>query len=115
MGADSTLVTDTTLGTDATLRVDPVVLQGAAASLGGAAEHLAGQLAELDDKVGQMLGGWRGASGTAYGSAFQLWHHGAREVQLGLSMLAQLMAQAGAVYPDNEAVAAQALRAVRDG
>lgn len=103
------------MGVDSTLRVDPEVLQGAAASLSGAAEHLVGRLAELDDTVGQMLGGWRGASGTAYGSAFQLWRQGAREVQLGLSMLAQLMAQAGGVYPDNEAAAAEALRAVGNG
>jgi WXG100 family type VII secretion target len=100
---------------DATLRVDPTVLQGAAASLGGAAEHLIGRLAELDNAVGQMLSGWRGASGTAYGSAWELWHQGAREVQLGLSMLARLMAQAGTVYSDNETGAAQALRAVRNG
>jgi WXG100 family type VII secretion target len=100
---------------DATLRVDPALLQGCAASLGGAAEDLASELAELDDRVGQTLGGWRGASGTAYGSAWQLWHQGAREVQVGLSMLARLMGHAGAVYQDNEAVATRAERAVHGG
>ena len=103
------------MGADETLRVDPVVMQGLAVSLGGAAEHLMGQLAELDDRVGQLLGGWRGESGTAYGSAWELWHQGAREVQAGLSMLAHLVAQAGGAYQDNEAGAAQALREVRDG
>ncbi len=103
------------MGADETLRVDPVVMQGFAVSVGGAAEHLMGQLAELDDRVGQMLGGWRGASGTAYGSAWQLWHQGACEVHVGLSMLAHLVAQAGGGYQDNEAGAAQALRGVRDG
>lgn len=50
------------MGADDTLRVEPAVMQGFAASLDGAAEHLAVQLAELDAQVGQMLGGWRGAS-----------------------------------------------------
>ncbi|REQ75604.1 WXG100 family type VII secretion target, partial [Mycobacterium tuberculosis] len=46
------------MGADDTLRVEPAVMQGFAASLDGAAEHLAVQLAELDAQVGQMLGGW---------------------------------------------------------
>lgn len=100
---------------DETLRVDPVVMQGFAASLGGAAEHLSGQLAQLDDQMGQMLGGWQGAAGTAYASAWELWHRGAREVQLGLSMLAQLVGQAGGGYQSNEAGSAQAERAVGGG
>ncbi len=100
---------------DETLRVDPVVMQGHAVSIGGAAEQLMTQLIQLDDQVGQMLGGWQGASGTAYGSAWQLWHQGAREVQLGLAMLADLLHQAAGAYQGNEAAAAQAERAVRDG
>ena len=62
-----------------------------------------------------MLGGWRGASGDAYGSAWQMWHRGATEVELGLSMLAKAVGQAGAGYQQNEAGSAQALRAVRNG
>ncbi|HEX5252678.1 MAG TPA: WXG100 family type VII secretion target [Mycobacterium sp.] len=96
-----------------TLRVDPVVMQGFAASLGGAAEHLSAQLAQLDDQVGQMLGGWQGASGTAYASAWELWHRGASEVQLGLAMLAHLVGQAGGAYQSTEAGSARAERAVR--
>ena len=103
------------MAADATLRVDPAVLQGCAASLGGAAEQLMSRLAELDDQVGRLLGGWRGASGTAYGSAWEQWHQGAREVQAGLSMLARSIAQAGGAYQDNEAASAGALRAVRRG
>ncbi|HEY3997049.1 MAG TPA: WXG100 family type VII secretion target [Mycobacterium sp.] len=103
------------MAADSTLRVNLAVLQGCATSLGGAAEHLMSQLAELDDRVGQMLAGWRGESGTTYGSAWELWQQGAREVQVGLSMLAQLMAQAGAGYQDNEAAATRAERAVRGG
>src|SRR5262245_55039604 len=103
------------MGADETLRVDPVVMQDFAVSIGGAAEHLMSQLAELDDQLGQMLGGWRGASGTAYGSAWELWHQGAREVQTGLSILAHLVAQAGGVYNQNEATAAQEMREVYRG
>lgn len=100
---------------DETLRVDPAVMQGFAASLGGAAEQLSTQLSQLDEQVGQMMGGWQGASGTAYGSAWEQWHRGAREVELGLSMLVQLVGQAGGAYQSNEAGSAQAERAVRGG
>jgi WXG100 family type VII secretion target len=92
--------------------VDPVVMQSFAVSTGGAAEHLMDQLTELDDQVGQMLGGWRGESGTAYASAWKVWHQGAREVHVGLSMLAHLVGQAGGEYQSNEAGGAQAMRAV---
>ena len=103
------------MGADETLRVDPTVMQEFAVSIAGAAEHLMSQLAELDDQVGQMLGGWRGASGTAYGSAWELWHRGAREVQAGLSILAHLVGQASSVYSQNEATAAQEMREVYRG
>ncbi|OBG61613.1 MULTISPECIES: WXG100 family type VII secretion target [unclassified Mycobacterium] len=97
------------------LRVDPAVMQSHAVSTAGAAEHLSSRLAQLDDQVGQMLGGWQGASGTAYSSAWELWHRGAREVQLGLSMLARLVGEAGEGYQANEAGSAAAERAVRGG
>lgn len=100
---------------DETLRVDPVAMQGHAVSIGGAAEQLMAQLTQLDDQVGQMLGGWQGAAGTAYGSAWELWHQGAREMQLGLALLADLVGQASGAYQSNEAEAAQAERAVRGG
>lgn len=48
------------MGADDTLRVEPAVMQGFAASLDGAAEHLAVQLAELDAQVGQI---WAGGAG----------------------------------------------------
>ncbi|QUR69467.1 WXG100 family type VII secretion target [Mycobacterium spongiae] len=97
------------------LRVDPQVMQGFAHSLSGAAEHLRTQLDELNAQVTDMLGGWQGASGGAYSSAWELWHLGASEVQRGLSMLATLTAEASAGYQENEAGAAEALRSVRDG
>lgn len=97
------------------LHVDPQVMEGFAQSLLGAAEDLRSRLAELDGQVGEMLGGWRGASGDAYGSAWQMWHRGATEVELGLSTLAKAVAQAGGGYQQNEGGSAQALRAVRNG
>ncbi|OBH91790.1 WXG100 family type VII secretion target [Mycobacterium sp. E2733] len=100
---------------DETLRVDPVAMQSHAVSVGGAAERLSAELTQIGNQVGQMLGGWRGASGTAYASAWELWHRGAREVQLGLSMLAHLVGEAGEGYEANEAGSAQAERAVCGG
>ena len=98
-----------------TLRVDPVAMRGFAKALSGRAEDLRNQLAELNNQVGGMLGGWRGSSGSAYASAWELWHRGAGEVEEGLSMLARLVAQAGGLYQENEAASTQALRGVRRG
>jgi WXG100 family type VII secretion target len=97
------------------LRVDPAVLRGFAQALGGGAEDLRNRLAELDEQVGEMLGGWHGASGDAYAAAWQLWHCGAGQVQMGLSILAKSVAQAGIDYQQNEAVSAQALRVPGNG
>jgi WXG100 family type VII secretion target len=97
------------------LRVDPMVMQGFAQALRGGAEDLRTRLTELDEQVNEMLGGWRGASGSAYAAAWELWHRGAGEVEAGLSMLAKLVAQAGEVYQENETVSARALRGVLGG
>lgn len=96
-----------------TLRVDPPAMRGVAEALSGRADELRNQLAGLEAQVGEMLGGWRGASGSAYACAWELWHRGAGEVEVGLSMLARLVAQAGGSYQGNEAASAQALRSVR--
>jgi WXG100 family type VII secretion target len=96
------------------LQVDPQVMQGFSQSLGGAAEGLRSQLAELDTQVGQMLGGWRGGAGDAYGSAWELWHRGAGEVQLGLSILAKAVGMASHDYQNNESASAAKLRGVDD-
>jgi WXG100 family type VII secretion target len=100
---------------DETLRVDPQAMRGFAEALCGRAEDLKSQLADLDNQVGAMLGGWRGTSGSAYASAWELWHRGAGEVEVGLSMLARLVAQAGGLYAANESVAAQEMRGVHGG
>ncbi|SOJ53238.1 ESAT-6-like protein EsxF [Mycobacterium simulans] len=102
------------MAADDNLRVDPLVMHGFAEALAGGAADLRSRLAELDGRVGEMLGGWRGASGSAYTAAWELWHRGADEVQLGLSILAQSLAQAGVGYRQNEAAAQQALRVVGD-
>ena len=103
------------MSADDTLLVDPEAMQGFAAALGSGAKNLQNRLAELDGQVGEMLGGWRGASGGAYASAWGLWHRGADEVRVGLSILARSVAEAGVGYQQNEAGSAQALRGVRNG
>ncbi|WP_255457253.1 WXG100 family type VII secretion target [Mycobacterium sp. Marseille-P9652] len=97
------------------LRVDPAVMQSFAASVGGAAEQLLAQLTELDEQVGKALGGWSGGAGSAYGSAWELWHRGAQEVRVGLAMLAHRAEQAGGLYERNEAAAAREMREVYRG
>jgi len=97
------------------LRVDPLAMQGFVRALCGAAEGLRTRLADLDSQVGGTLGGWRGASGSAYASAWELWHRGAGEVELGLSMLTRSIAQAGGTYQQSEASFARALRVVDHG
>ncbi len=97
------------------LRVDPQVLHGFAEALRGGAESLRNQLAELDGQVGEMLGGWQGGSGSAYSSAWELWHRGAHEVEAGLSILANAVAHAGAGFEHNEAVSTRVIRQVHDG
>ncbi|GAB7145127.1 secretion protein [Mycobacterium riyadhense] len=97
-----------------TLRMDPQVMDGFSQALRGAAEDLRNRLTELDGEVGAMLEGWRGASGNAYTAAWELWHRGAGEVQLGLSILGGALARAGVGYQQNEAAAQQTVRAVGD-
>jgi WXG100 family type VII secretion target len=106
------------MGAEDTMRVDPEAMQRAATALSCNAADLQNRLAALDRQVGEMLGGWRGASGGAYAAAWELWRRGAAEVQLGLSALAHSVDEAGAGYRRNDARASQAaraLRSVRDG
>jgi WXG100 family type VII secretion target len=97
------------------LRVDPVVLQGFAQALRGGAQDLRNRLAELDGEVSEMLAGWRGKSGGAYTTAWELWHRGAGEVQVGLSILEKLITHAGRAYQENEAASTRALGEVGRG
>jgi WXG100 family type VII secretion target len=97
------------------LRVDPLAMHGFAQALHGGAEELRNRLADLDEQVTEMLGGWRGASGSAYTCAWEMWHRGTGEVEVGLSMLSRLIATAGGVYQENETASARSLRGVGNG
>ncbi|CQD05674.1 EsaT-6 like protein EsxF [Mycobacterium lentiflavum] len=103
------------MAADNELRADPQMMAGFAQALLGGAESLRNQLAELDGHVGEMLGGWQGGSGSAYSAAWELWHRGAREVETGLSVLAEAVDQAGKGYQHNEAASAQLVRRVHRG
>jgi WXG100 family type VII secretion target len=98
-----------------TLKVDPGAIQRCAAALGDGAKDLQHRLVGLDRQVGELLDGWRGASGGAYASAWELWRRGAGEVQLGLSQLATSVGAAGGSYQHDDATAARALQGVRNG
>jgi hypothetical protein len=54
----------------------------------GSAGDLHDRLADLDAAVAALLGG----PGSACGSARELWHRGAGEVQVGLSLMTRLAA-----------------------
>ncbi len=103
------------MATSDNLRVNPLVMQGFSQALRGGAEDLRNQLADLDGQVSEMLAGWRGESGGAYTSAWELWHRGAAEVQAGLSILEKLVSHAGRLYQQNEAESSHALREVGRG
>ena len=90
-----------------TLRVQPEVMHGAAQALSGAARDLHTRLVELDGQVRDLLAGWHGGSGDAYGQAWELWHRGTGEVQLGLSILAKAVDVAGADFESFDRAAAQ--------
>ena len=92
-----------------------MVMQGFSQALRGGAEDLRNRLADLDGQVSEMLAGWRGRSGGAYTSEWELWHRGADEVRAGLSILEKLVSEAGRIYQENEAASSQALRGVCHG
>ena len=99
---------------DGVLRVEPTVMKTAAESLACGAEQLLKRLNTLDGQVSEMLCVWRGSSGDAYSSAWELWHSGACEVHLGLSIMAKLLRHAGGHYADHESKSAEALGRVVD-
>ena len=56
-----------------TLRVQPEAMHSASQALSGAAKDLHTKLIELDGQVRELLAGWHGGSGDAYGQA---WDNG---------------------------------------
>ncbi|MGB6206617.1 WXG100 family type VII secretion target [Mycobacterium sp.] len=91
------------------LRVNPDVMHGASQALAGAAKDLNTRLIELDSQVRDMLSGWQGGAGGAYGQAWDLWHRGAGEVQLGLAKLAEAVGVAGVVFQAQDSASAQVM------
>jgi WXG100 family type VII secretion target len=89
------------------LRVQPEVMHAASQALSGAARDVNTRLVELDGHVRELLAGWHGGSGDAYGQAWDLWHRGTGEVQLGLSLLARTVSVAGADFQNHDCTAAQ--------
>ncbi len=94
------------------LRVSPEVMQGASQALAGAAKDLHARLIELDGQVRNMLAGCQGGAGGAYGQAWDLWHRGAGEVQLGLSKLAEVVGIAGVDFQGMDSASAQMMGGV---
>jgi WXG100 family type VII secretion target len=82
-------------------------MQTASLALSGAAKDLHTRLVELDGEVRDMLAGWQGGAGGAYGEAWDLWHKGAGEVQLGLALLAKMVENAGSQFHAQDAAAEQ--------
>ena len=97
------------------LRVQPEVMHGASQALSGAAKDLHTRLVELDSQVREMLVCWQGGSGGAYGEAWDLWHRGAGEVQLGLAILAKVVGIPGVDFQAQEYASTQELDSVYHG
>jgi WXG100 family type VII secretion target len=97
------------------LRVHPEAMHGASQALSGAAKDLHSRLIELDGQVQEMLAGWQGGAGGAYGQAWDLWHRGAAEVQQGLALLAKAVGVVGVDFQAQESASTQALRGVYRG
>ncbi|MGB9251924.1 MAG: WXG100 family type VII secretion target [Mycobacterium sp.] len=98
-----------------TLRVQPEAMHTASQALSSAARDLHTKLVELDGQVRELLAGWRGGSGDAYGHAWDLWHRGTGEIQLGLSILAKSVSITGADFQAQDATAAQTVDGVYRG
>lgn len=97
------------------LRVHPEAMHGASQALTGAAKDLHTRLLELDGQVRDMLAGWQGGAGGAFGQAWELWHRGAGEVQQGLAILAKAVGAVGVEFQAQESASVQTLRSVHRG
>jgi WXG100 family type VII secretion target len=90
-------------------------MAGFSQALSGAAKDWQARLIELDGQVREMLSGWQGGAGGAYGQAWELWHRGAAEVEQGLSILAKAVGDVGAAYQGQDSASAAVVRSVVDG
>jgi WXG100 family type VII secretion target len=109
------MITVTAVAEREVLRVHPEAMHGASQALSGAAKDLHSRLIELDGQVQEMLAGWQGGAGGAYGHAWDLWHSGAAEVQQGLALLAKAVGVVGVDFQAQESASTQALRGVYRG
>jgi ESAT-6 family protein len=98
-----------------TFRVQPEAMHSASQALSDAAKDLHTKLIELDGQVRELLAGWHGGSGDAYGQAWDLWHRGTGEIQLGLSILAKSVGVTGADFQTQDATAAQTADGIHRG
>jgi WXG100 family type VII secretion target len=109
------MITVTAMSEREVLRVHPEAMHGASQALSGAAKDLHSRLIELDGQVQEMLAGWRGGAGGAYGQAWDLWHRGAAEVQQGLAKLADAVGVVGVDFESQESASTQDLKGVYRG
>ena len=97
------------------LRVQPEVMQTASQALASASRDLHAKLVDLDAQVREMLTGWQGGAGSTYSDAWDLWHKGAGEVQLGLAILAKAVGNAGIQFQAQDAAAEQTVEGIYRG
>jgi WXG100 family type VII secretion target len=109
------MITFTAMADHPVLRANPEAMQGVSQALSGAAKDLQHRLIELDGQVRDMLAGWQGGAGGAYGQAWDLWHRGADEVQLGLAILAKAVGAVGVDFEAQESASVQTLGGVDRG
>ncbi|WIM87335.1 WXG100 family type VII secretion target [Candidatus Mycobacterium wuenschmannii] len=100
---------------DEAVRVPPEAMHVVSQALSSAAKDLHARLVELDGQVRDLLAGWHGGSGGAYGQAWDSWHRGAGEVQQGLSMLAKSVGVTGTQFAAQDQASTQAVDGVYRG
>jgi WXG100 family type VII secretion target len=98
-----------------TVRVQPEAMHVASQALSSAAKDLHTRLIDLDGQVRDLLTGWHGGAGGAYGEARDSWHRGAAEVQQGLSILATAVGVVGVEFDTQEHAWAQTVDGVYRG
>lgn len=97
------------------VQVQPEAMHVASQALSSAAKDLRARLVDLDGQVRELLAGWQGGSGGAYGEAWDSWHRGAGEVQQGLAILAKAVGVTGAEFATQEQSSAQVVDGVYRG
>jgi WXG100 family type VII secretion target len=97
------------------LSVEPAMLAAGCDAMSAAAGQLLNGLKSLDGSVSEMLAGWQGASGGAYGDAWKQWQRGADDVENALALMAALLGKAGDAFAAQDHAAAAATGGVYGG